>query len=84
MSAPVAFCPQCKSEVVFISTGNFRRCPLCGFQYETGKLPQEPVETPAVISILGILLRFFLILIAIAAVAVGIIFIGCVTLFKLS
>ena len=82
MSAPVAFCPQCKNEVAFIAIGDFRRCPLCGFQYETGKIPPGLSEPSAALSFLGVVLRFILILFAILAVVVGIVFIGCVTAFK--
>jgi len=55
---------------------------LCGFQYETGKIPPGLSEPSAALSFLGVVLRFILILFAILAVVVGIVFIGCVTAFK--
>jgi hypothetical protein len=81
MDAPVAFCPQCKSEVVFLKEQNLRRCPLCGFQFETGRTmaPYEPSQT---MTFLGALLRVFLIMVVIVVVLVGVVFVGCVTAFK--
>ena len=81
MNAPVAFCPQCKNEVVFLNAGNSRRCPFCGFQYEVGHVSQYE-EPSGTITFLGALLRVLLIMVAIVVVVVGVLFIGCVTVFK--
>jgi hypothetical protein len=83
MSAPIAFCPQCKNEVSFLPTGNLRRCPLCGFQFELGGSgAAQGTSVSSAVSGLGILLRFILILAAILMVVVGVVFVGCVAAFK--
>ena len=83
MNAPVAFCPQCKNEVAFLTEGDTRRCPQCGYRYEIGK-PVPPYYPPSdTIGFFGIFLRFVLIVIALVAVLFGIIFIGCITNFRM-
>jgi hypothetical protein len=77
MSSPAAFCPQCKNEVVFLKEGDLRRCPLCGFQFETGRTMVQH-ETTSEWTFLGTLLRVFLIMVVIVVVAVGVLFLGCI------
>ena len=83
MSEPIAFCPQCKNEVSFAQSGNTRRCPVCGFQYEIGGAhAREGSSSPDGISALGLVLRFVLILVALVVVALGVAFVGCAMLMK--
>ena len=73
----MAFCPQCKREAMFEEAAGFRRCASCGFQFETVGGP--PVLRPAgrEIGVLGIIVRFMLILAGVFVVIIGIIFVGC-------
>jgi len=81
MSAPVAFCPQCHSEVAFIHEGSSRRCPICGFTFQTGLGVGEryspPISSDAFGSILRIVVIFVLIVLAIGAMGLGLLYIGC-------
>lgn len=79
MSAPIAFCPQCHNEVAFIEAANFRRCPVCGVQYESGQAGgSEGSPSTRAVSGLWIFLRFVLIMAAIIMVVLGVLFVGCV------
>jgi hypothetical protein len=78
MNEQIAFCPKCGNEVVFMTSGNLRRCPVCAFQYQRGAPSANRYETPAALSFLGALLRVILIMAAIVAVVVGLLFIGCI------
>ena len=81
MSAPVAFCPRCRAEVAFIEMQNVRRCPICGFEFETvgpgaGKLKGDKISG------WGLLLRFVLVAVAVIMVTLAVAFVGCVAALK--
>jgi hypothetical protein len=86
MSAPVAFCPQCHNEVAFIHEGRERRCPVCGFTFQTGVGAASRYSLPATgngsASGVRIFLIFFLILIAIAVIGLGVVYVGCAVMLK--
>ena len=82
MSAPVAFCPQCHNEVAFVHEGNLRRCPVCGFHYETGAGAVERSASPRKVSGFGLFLRFVLILAALFMIGLGVVFVGCAIALK--
>jgi len=65
-----------------MTMGNSRKCPLCGFQYEIGSPSASRYEPPAAMTFLGGLFRVVLIIAAIVAVLVGVLFIGCIALLK--
>lgn len=72
MNQSKAFCPQCKNEVVFVTTGRVCTCPICGFQYELSeaRLSAEPPARSGATGILGVLQRVFLIIILITVIMV--------------
>jgi len=75
-----AFCPGCKNDVVFESIDNgFRRCPVCGFQFELGRAsPPEVHRTKsAVEDFFTVLLKVILVMAAIVVVGVAVLFAGC-------
>ena len=87
MNESKAFCPQCKADVTFIESGGKSTCPVCGFAYELnppvlqGKEPSGRETSPLLmgaLGILGLLLRAFLILVAVVVVVLAIVFAGCV------
>ena len=67
--------------MAFLTVGKSRKCPLCGFQYEIGQATEQREPSDA-ITVFGALLRVFLIMVAIAVVAIGVLFIGCATVLK--
>lgn len=84
MNERKAFCPGCKREVVFMSTGRLRLCPECGFQYELAAAPLEfssPTQT-AWKTVFGVLATVMLIMVAIVVVGVAVLFAGCAGLIK--
>ncbi len=81
MSAPIAFCPQCRTEVAFIEVQNGRRCPICGFEFETVG-PGARKMKGGKISGWGLLLRFVLVAVAVMMVTLAVAFVGCVAALK--
>ena len=85
MSAAKAFCPKCKNDVVFIHSGGVNRCPACGFEYEsTEVLPptRERQWAERAMSVMSVLVRVALILVAIWLVGLAVLFAGCVIGFR--
>ncbi len=82
MNEPMAFCPQCKNDVAFVTVGNSRKCPACGFRFKLTDPP--PISTPSagseMMSVFRVLLMVLLIMAGIAAVGVGVLFAGCALL----
>ncbi len=79
MAPPTALCPGCKNEVTFQSIGDLRRCPVCGFQYQT-----QPAVTssgalyePGNGNFLGALLKGLLVVVVLIIVGIAILFAGC-------
>ncbi|HWX22835.1 MAG TPA: hypothetical protein VN578_23280 [Candidatus Binatia bacterium] len=79
MNERMAFCPQCKNDVAFVTVGNSRTCPVCGFQFKLTDPP--PIISPSagsqVMSVFRVLLIVFAIMVGIAVVGVGVLFAGC-------
>jgi DNA-directed RNA polymerase subunit RPC12/RpoP len=83
MSAWRAVCPQCRREVVFISDEKTARCPGCGFTFELQHRKPEAAE-PTIGSLLAGALKglamVVLIMAGLAALALGVAFVGCIAL----
>jgi uncharacterized protein (DUF983 family) len=79
MNGPLAFCPHCKKDVLFVDAGHFRRCSVCGFEFEVTESPSlEPDRLAAVVMTVGhVLLRVFLIIGVILLVGVAVLFASC-------
>jgi hypothetical protein len=75
----MAFCPQCKNDVAFVTIGNARKCPVCGFQFKLSDPP--PIITPSAgapaMSVFRVLFMVFLIMVGIAVVGLGVLYAGC-------
>ncbi len=87
MNERLALCPQCRKEVHFRESGNSRICPNCGFAFNTSAAPPRSYlaseySPPDGLSLIGVVLRFFLVLGVIIVVAIGVIFVGCAVAFK--
>jgi hypothetical protein len=79
MKEALAFCPQCKNEVAFVTLGRSRKCPVCGFQFAV-TAPSEAIplaQRSEVMSGLAVLLRVFLIMVAVVIIGLGVLFAGC-------
>ncbi len=79
MNGPMAFCPRCQKDVHFIDAGNYRRCTICGFQFERSSPStyQPDFVTTAVMTVGHVLLRVFLILGITLLIGITILFATC-------
>lgn len=80
MNESRAFCPECRQETVFVERGGLRSCSQCGFQ---SKLHSAPAVEPSTarhvaVTVVSLLLRGLLILVAVVLVGAAVIFGGCV------
>ena len=84
MNEPKAFCPQCRNEVAFEPIGRWRRCPVCGFQFQAAEPFAAPAPSlwPEAMSVLGVMLRVALIMAAVVIVGIGVLFAGCALMFR--
>jgi uncharacterized protein (DUF983 family) len=75
----MAFCPRCQKDVHFIDVGPFRRCAVCGLEFERSSSgAYEPdFVTTAVMTVGHVLLRVFLILGVTFLVGVAVLFASC-------
>jgi uncharacterized protein (DUF983 family) len=74
----MAFCPRCKKDVIFADAGHFRRCTVCGFQFELTEPAAERDSLEAAVMTVGhVLLRVILIAGAVILVGVGVLFASC-------
>lgn len=66
--------------------GRSRRCPICGFTFQTGVGVATRYSLPATgngsASGIRIFLIFFLILIAMAVIGLGVVYAGCAVMLK--
>ena len=71
-----AFCPRCKQQTVFLTTGRVNTCSVCGFQYESmdPRFAAQPGDGWGLLSALG---KALLLLAAVAVVCIAIRFAGC-------
>jgi uncharacterized protein (DUF983 family) len=79
MSGPRAFCPRCQKDVLFADAGRFRRCTVCGFEFELTE-PRPPGDDflgAAVMTVGHVLLRVILIAGIILLVGVAVLFASC-------
>lgn len=79
MNGPMAFCPNCKKDVLFIEKGSAQRCSVCGSEFQLSAPPRiEPhwAETAAM-TIGHVLLRVMLIIGVVFIVGMAIIFASC-------
>lgn len=79
MNGPMAFCPRCKEDVLFIDTGHSRKCAVCGSEFELSEphAPEPDRLESAVMTIGHVLLRVFLICGVILLVGLGVLFASC-------
>ena len=84
MNQPLAICPQCKNEVAFVTTGGFRKCPHCGFQFAVSAAPPvlEPSHSSDVMSVVRVLLICLGVMGALVVVIVGVVFAGCALMMR--
>ena len=83
MNQPKAFCPGCKSEVVFVTNAGTSQCPRCGFSYAQSEArPATTTEPPAVLGLVGAVFRVLLIMVAVVVVGLAIAFAGCVLVMR--
>ena len=89
MNDSKALCPQCKNEVRFQREGRIARCPGCGFQYELSQPPYPGSPQPAAdrtenpfLQFLKIVAFALLVLMGLGALLLGILFVGCATMFR--
>ena len=79
MNGPMAFCPRCKKDVLFVNEGRFRKCTICGFQFQPTEPPvlePEWLET-AVVTVGHVILRVILIIGAVVLVGMAVLFATC-------
>ena len=79
MNGPRAFCPRCKKDVVFVDVGRFRRCTVCGFEFETSEPHEaEPDRLASTMMTIGhVLARVFLIFGILVLVGLAVMFASC-------
>lgn len=78
MNGPMAFCPRCQKDVLFIEAGSSRRCTICGLEFQPVPPVYEPdFVTTAVMTVGHVLLRVFLILVVVLLVGLAILFASC-------
>jgi hypothetical protein len=73
-----AVCPQCKRDVVFLTVGNKRQCPECGFEFELSP-PLLPVVEKKVRWSLG---KSLLVAAAIVLGVMAVLFGGCLLVLR--
>jgi uncharacterized protein (DUF983 family) len=71
-----AFCPRCKQQTVFLTTGRVNTCSVCGFQYESMD-PRVAAESGDGWGFLSALGKALLLLAAVAVVCLAVWFAGC-------
>ena len=78
-----ALCPGCKTEAVFANVGGgMRKCLSCGFQFSASPAP-PPIASSAwsgVEETFRILIKAFLIMLAVVVVGLAVAFAGCAIL----
>lgn len=79
MNGPMAFCPRCRKDVVFINAGRMRRCAVCGFEFEqTEPRSPEPDWVAATVMTVGhVLLRVILIAGIVFLIGQAVLFASC-------
>lgn len=78
MIGPMAFCPRCKKDVVFADAGRFRRCTVCGFEFElTPPAPEPDRLESAMMTLAHVLLRMILIVGAVLLIGIAVLFATC-------
>jgi len=73
--------------VVFVTTGNIRKCPACGYQFEISpqRYSTAPVATTTSgewVGTFGLIIRVLLVMVAVVVVVIGVLFAGCVIALK--
>jgi uncharacterized protein (DUF983 family) len=79
MNGSMAFCPRCRKDVVFTDAGHFRKCTVCGFEFEVSapRAPDPDRLGTIVMSVGHVLLRVFLIFGVILLVGIAVLFASC-------
>jgi uncharacterized protein (DUF983 family) len=78
MNGPVAFCPNCKKDVLFIDEGARRRCSACGAEFELTRITAEPHWAGNVVMTIGhVLLRVALLIGVVFLVGIAVLFASC-------
>ena len=79
MNGPRAFCPRCKQDVIFLDAGRFRRCTVCGLEFEASEPPApQPNRMESAVMTLGhVLARVFLIIGILILVGLAVMFATC-------
>lgn len=79
MNGPMAFCPRCKRDVIFTEGNSFRRCTVCGAQFELvePRAGEPPMLESVVMTVGHILLRVVLIIGIVLLIGVAVVFASC-------
>lgn len=80
MTESNAFCPKCKQQTVFLTTGRRNTCSVCGFQYESTD-PRFAAQPAAGWGIVGVLAKVVLVIIAVSVIGLAVAFAGCAIAF---
>ena len=79
MSGPMAFCPNCKKDVLFVEAGSKQRCSVCGAEFQLSQPPViEPDRVGNVVMTIGhVILRVILIFGVVVLVGIAVLFASC-------
>lgn len=79
MNGPMAFCPNCKKDVVFVAIGSQQRCSICRAEFQVSQPPViEPDKFGNVVMTIGhVLLRVILIFGVVVLVGIAVLFASC-------
>jgi hypothetical protein len=83
MSGPIAFCPRCKKDTLFVESGGSSTCSVCGahFALSDGRLHDPHSVGSEVMGVFQVLFRVALIIAGIVVVGLGVLFAGCAVMF---
>jgi uncharacterized protein (DUF983 family) len=77
MNGPMAFCPNCRKDVVFVATGSQQRCSVCGAEFQVSS-EMEPDRLGNVVMTIGhVILRVILIFGVVVLVGIAVLFASC-------
>ena len=79
MSGPIAFCPNCRKDVLFVEVGSHQRCSVCGAEFQLSKPSAlEPDRLgQAVMTIGHVIVRVILLIGVVVVVGIAVLFASC-------
>jgi uncharacterized protein (DUF983 family) len=79
MSGPIAFCPNCRKDVLFVEVGSQQRCSVCGAEFQLSKPSAvEPDRLgQAVMTIGHVIVRVILLIGVVTLVGIAVLFASC-------